>query len=137
MGKEFPVRAGRLRHRLEIQKPIEARDAMGGVTITWDNVVERWGSIEPVNAREINEGSKVEERITHRIRMRHHANIAPSWRIVNRGKIYNVIGIRDIDERRKVIEIQAVQDPQVAEALLLKEDGAKLLLESGGGIIIE
>lgn len=64
------MRAGKLRHRLIIQKPTLTQDALGGHLTTFSDIDNRWGSINPVSAREQLLQDKLEHKVTHKIRMR-------------------------------------------------------------------
>ncbi len=76
------MRAGKLRHRLAIQEPVETRDDHGGITRTWSTVATVWGSIETLTGRELYEAQQVEARATVRIRIRSYSGLSPLHRLV-------------------------------------------------------
>jgi len=76
------MRAGRLRHRLQIQSLAYARNNEGGNTPTWSTVATVWGSIEPLSGRELTEAQQVNTRASVRIRMRKYAGLTTEHRIV-------------------------------------------------------
>jgi SPP1 family predicted phage head-tail adaptor len=89
------MRAGRLRHRIDFQRPSFAQDPVTGEMIkTW---VEVWGkvpaSVEPFSAREFIAAAATQNEVTARIGIRKRAGVDPTMRIIHRGKIYNIEGV--------------------------------------------
>ena len=64
------MRAGKLRHRVEIRKPIHTRDAAGGYSETFQSVATLWASVEPISAREQMSHEQLQQNITHRVQIR-------------------------------------------------------------------
>lgn len=90
------LNAGKLRHRLLIQRPVETQDAnTGDMVLTWQDVASVWAAIEPLSVREFItaqvESSKVEARIT----IRYRADVNHQMRLVHlaKDKIYNIEGV--------------------------------------------
>ena len=78
------MRAGRLRHRVVIQQPVNAADATGQMVATWTTVGTVWAAVEPLNGREYMTAQQVDSETTTRIRTRYGSEISsidPSWRI--------------------------------------------------------
>lgn len=103
------MRAGRLRHRLEIQAATEARDAAGGVTRTWATEATVWGAVEPFRGREVFEAGQVESEATHRIIVRYRGNLTSDKRIKFGTRVFNIDFVANRDERNREIEILAVE----------------------------
>ena len=76
------MRAGALRHRLQIQPPTDTRDAFGGNTRTYTTTDTVWGSVEPLSGLELTEAQKVNARATVRIRIRAYPGLTLRHRIV-------------------------------------------------------
>lgn len=88
--------AGRLRHRLVLQAPVEVQDVNNGaVTTTWQNLANIWGAIEPLSAREFIASDTIDSEITTRITIRYRANISAKMRLYHAKKNmhYNIEGI--------------------------------------------
>lgn len=85
--------AGRLRHRVAIQRRVLAQDTSGNTTHTWANIATVWAAIEPLSTREFIAAQSVQSEVTARIVIRYRANIDASMRIVHKDKIYNIHGI--------------------------------------------
>lgn len=104
------MRAGKLRHRVIIQKATETRDAHGGITRTWADVSTVWASVEPLSGREFLDASQTEADISHRVRIRHYDDLTPSHRIVHGGRHLNIETIMNRDERDIELELMCKED---------------------------
>jgi len=76
------MRAGKLRHRVQIQERVETKDAHGGITESWSTVVTRYASIEPLSGRELFEAQKASSEATVRIKMRYYSGLTTKHRLV-------------------------------------------------------
>lgn len=88
------LKAGRLRHRVDIQSRSNVQDPVTGeITTTWVNT---WtavpAAIEPLSAREFIAAQAVQSMVTARITLRYRAGLDASMRIVHNGTIYNPAG---------------------------------------------
>ncbi|NWN92294.1 phage head closure protein [Marinobacter adhaerens] len=87
------MRAGKLRHRVTIQKPGRTQDPVTGeITNGWSDVATVWASVEPVSVKEFIASQAGQSEITTRITMRYRDGINAKMRAVFRGKIYNIHG---------------------------------------------
>lgn len=89
------MRAGLLRHRVEIQRPDYVQDQETGEMIkTWVTV---WAkvpcSIEPLSAREFIAASATQSAVSARIVIRYRAGVDATMRILHLDKIYNIEGV--------------------------------------------
>lgn len=95
--------AGRLRHRVRIDRRVESRDAFGGVVVTWEPITGSaststvWAAIEPLSVREFMAAAAQESQITTRITIRARAGLNAALRLVHvvdgaDGPIYNPAG---------------------------------------------
>ena len=107
---EYKCPAGNLRMRIDLQSAVETRDSIGGVVRTWSTIATVWGEIRPMNSRETVANSQVVERITHFIKIRQYANLRTTWRVKYGSRIFNITGIRNIDERGKVQVLDAIEE---------------------------
>ena len=79
------MRAGNLRHRVQIQSVTQTRDAFGGHTNAWATDATVWGSVEPLEGKELTEAQAVNARATVRVRIRAYPGLTPKHRIVFTG----------------------------------------------------
>lgn len=45
----MPIQAGKLRHRITIQRETVTRDEYGSEVKTWDDLATVWASVEPLS----------------------------------------------------------------------------------------
>lgn len=88
------MRAGKLRHRVKIQRfTTGAQDPLtGDITADWVDLATVWASVEPLSVREFIQSSAGQSQLTARITMRHR-DVQASDRILFRDKVYNVTGV--------------------------------------------
>jgi SPP1 family predicted phage head-tail adaptor len=105
------MRAGALRHRVEIQIPFEDRDDIGGVRQIWMVVGEAWADIEPLTGKEVYEASSLEGRLSHRITLRGTTVLEPTWRLVwkDQTRAFQLYSIKDLGERHRTIQAMAME----------------------------
>lgn len=85
--------AGRLRHRVRIEQPVDTRDPdTGGVITAWQLVAEVWAAIEPLSTREFIQAAAVQSAITGRIIIRYRDGLASNLRMVHNGQVLNPAG---------------------------------------------
>ena len=86
--------AGRLRHRVIIERQSHSQDATTGeVTTSWVEVASVWAAIEPLSAREFIQSQAVQSKVTARIVIRYRSGIDSSMRINHNGRYYNIHGV--------------------------------------------
>lgn len=108
-SQEYLMPAGRLRHRIIVEKATESRSAHGDVERSWATFATVWAEIRPLNSREAVEALQVREQVTHFIKLRELSGLTPSMRVKHGSRVFNITGIRDIDERGKVQVLTAVE----------------------------
>jgi SPP1 family predicted phage head-tail adaptor len=99
---------GKMRHRITLQKEVRVADGGGGFTITWTNVATDpsiWASIVPVSTAENLRSMQLQVSITHRITIRYRSDITGALRVLYGGRVFNVRGIKVIEERDRWIEL--------------------------------
>ncbi len=92
------MRAGRLRHRLEIQTVTETLNTYGEPTKTWATDATRWGAIEPLTGRERFQANQVQAETTHTVRMRYYA-LSAKQRIKHGSRYFYIENVINTDER--------------------------------------
>lgn len=100
------MRAGNLRNKAEIQEIGSTQDNYGAVD---DHVKFKdvWCSIIPVSGKESFLSNVDFSKTTHKIRIRYTTGINASQRLVWRGRIFKFIGVMNVSERDKTIDIKA------------------------------
>lgn len=93
------MQAGRLRHRITIQEPVTAHNGFNEAITTWVTVATVWASVEPISGREFFAAEHVQSEITHRVRVRYRAGIAPTMRVVFDGRHLMIEAVINYGER--------------------------------------
>ena len=100
------MRAGRLRHRVNIQSRTQARNAHGEMVDAWLTTETRWAGVEPMTSRERFDSQQVQGEISHRIVMRHVPGLDSSQRIEFKGRRFEIVGPPiNKDERNREMEL--------------------------------
>lgn len=86
--------AGRLRHRIRIERPDYTQDPITGeMVLSWELVADKVpAAIEPLSAREFIAAQATQSAVTARIVIRRR-DIDATMRIIHRGRIYNIHGV--------------------------------------------
>lgn len=100
------MRAGKLRHRVTIQRAVEEQDEFGAAVETWVNVGQVWASVEPLRGREYFQAEGVQAETDTRIRMRYYKEaIVPKMRVVHGATIYDIESVIDVETRGRELEL--------------------------------
>lgn len=73
------TQAGKLRHRLQIQRAVET-NVDGDVTRAWTTLDTRWGSVEPLTGKELYEAQQVQPRAAFKVMIRYYDGLLTSDR---------------------------------------------------------
>ncbi len=105
------MRAGRLKHRVTIERATMSRDDYGEEIETFATLVTVWAGIEPTSGKENIHGGKEASLNSYNIIMR-YTDITPHDRInwSAKGRVFNVESILNRDEINKQLTISAVEN---------------------------
>lgn len=92
------MRAGALKHRIEIQSREISRDEYGEPNGTWKRYATVWAAINTKMGREFFEADKVVGETKDVFEIRYMEGIDRAMRILYRGKIYQVEAISNFKE---------------------------------------
>lgn len=94
------MQAGKLRHRIEILRPLYAAPNEYGERVPTYPVWQRvWAEIEPLAAREIEFAHSFAMTVSHKLRIRFLPDIAAGMRIRHGVRVFEINGITSPDER--------------------------------------
>jgi SPP1 family predicted phage head-tail adaptor len=93
------MEAGKLRHRVTIQRNDQAQDPTTGAMYDyWLPVASVWASVEPLSAKEFIASRSQQSEVSARVVIRARNDLDASMRIVHNGTTYGIVGIlRDKD----------------------------------------
>ncbi|KIF80902.1 phage head closure protein [Noviherbaspirillum autotrophicum] len=95
------MRAGKLRHKVTIERYSEGQDEIGQPVQTWETVGTFPASVEPINGREYFAASAAQSEVTTKIRMRYQAGILSSDRITHGATVYDVLSVINPEMRNE------------------------------------
>ncbi|MBI6132322.1 phage head closure protein [Serratia marcescens] len=88
------MQAGKLRHRITLQKPEKVQNPDNGeMEDAWLDLTTIWAEVVPLSSREFVAAQAMQNAVTTRITIRYRQDIQPKYRILFRGKIFNIEGI--------------------------------------------
>jgi SPP1 family predicted phage head-tail adaptor len=97
---------GDLRHRVTVQRPVETQSDEGETIETWESLGTYWAAIKPLRGREFWQAQQAHNEVSHRVHMRANTlEIKPNYRLVFRGRVFNVLYVMDVEERRITYQI--------------------------------
>ena len=108
------MRAGKLKHRIEVQAPTNSRADDGGTATSWATEATRWGSIDAISGREFFEAAQTQSRVTHRIRMRFYDGLTSDYRLVWDGRAFEIDSVVDVGGRGRETVIMAIETVDLA-----------------------
>jgi len=107
------MQAGKLRHRVELQRVTNSQDPQSGANIeTWQLFATVWASIEPLSARDFIAAQAAQNQISARAVIRYRPKIAAGMRLIQGSATYLIEGV-----------LPDKQSGQEYLTLLLKTDG--------------
>ena len=110
------MRAGALRHKIIFQQLTVANDTWGHSAKTWSDYATRSAAIWPLRGMEKIESVKLDNEITHKIRIRYTSGLHPKMRIsyydykAATTRYFNIESILNVDERNIYQEIMASEE---------------------------
>ena len=85
--------AGRLRHRIDIQRQVNIQDSNGDLVIDWEDVAtDVPAAIEPLSVREFIAAQSMQSEVSARVTIRYRSGLDASMRILHGTRIYNPHG---------------------------------------------
>jgi SPP1 family predicted phage head-tail adaptor len=95
---------GDFRHRLTLEAADEIEDGAGGVVRTWEAAEQIWAKIEPLSLNDRVVSDRRLGVLTHRIHLRHRADLTLSHRFRLGARVFVIRALRDPDERGVLLE---------------------------------
>lgn len=88
------MRAGDLRHPVELQHKVTPRDPSTGEygEPEWQLFAAVWAQVSPLSARDLIAAQASQSEATARVVIRHREGVLPTMRIVHRGELYSIEG---------------------------------------------
>ncbi len=103
------MRAGRLRHRVDLQQLSPTLNAMGEPSETWTTYATVSADVEPISGNERLAVQQAQADTTHRVTMRFRKGLAATHRILHRSRALNITSTRNVSERNRTLLIDCVE----------------------------
>lgn len=97
--------AGRLRHRVAIQRATRTRDSFGEAIRTWSTLATVWASVEPLRGREFFDAEMVQAEVSHRVIMRAYPGLQATDRLLYEGRVLEIQAVIDVRERGREYQV--------------------------------
>lgn len=110
------VRAGRLNHRIHLQRMQEGEpDAAGVSHPTWATYRTVWASVEPLAPSQPWNAEQAQGRATHTIGIRQGPDVRSDDRALMGDRVFHFEGPpRDLQERRRLVLLTAIEMPEAS-----------------------
>ncbi len=104
------MKAGSLRHKIAIQKPVSTQNAYGESVVAWSTDSKPWASIMPIRGKEYFEAGRIQTDVTHRIVIRIQTlsastAIGPACRIRYGTRYFEIKSVIKPDEREIMLDL--------------------------------
>lgn len=87
------ISAGKLRHRVEIVKPVYSRDPVTGEQTISETRVKLWADKQALSARELVAAQAEQSLVRYNITIRYRADVDDSCWIEHRGLKFDILGV--------------------------------------------
>lgn len=102
------MRAGRLRHRVDLQAATRTDDGYGGGSEAWTTFASAWAEVNPSSGTEVAAAGAVQGQTVYEVRLRYRTDLGPQHRIVHGSRVLWVQGVTS-DPRRNLIVATCVE----------------------------
>lgn len=99
------VAAGKLRHRVVLKSNTPGVDDYGGATESWGTEATVSARIRPGRGQEFVLAQQVHAELSHEITIRYYSGVVPQWRVYFGSRIFEIVSVRDIEERNIRMEL--------------------------------
>lgn len=100
------MRAGTLRHLVELQSPSLAQNAYGEPIESWTTYAAVWAAIRPLSAVETPQAPQATPIATHQVTLRYTTGVTSGHRIKFGTRYLNVESVLNTDERNRELLLQ-------------------------------
>lgn len=84
------MKAGELRHRIELQAPTATRDDFGAEIITYATTATVWAKVETTAGDETIDMNRAGASLTHTITLRDRSDVLPTWRVLWGSRVFEI-----------------------------------------------
>jgi len=105
------MQAGRLRHRVTVQRATDSIDQYGDQTPTWASLGTVWASVEPLSGREYFAAAQMQSEVSTRIVIRPISGVTltPKDRVKFGSRYFDIQSVINRDERNRELQLLCVE----------------------------
>ena len=104
------MRAGKLRHLVDIQEPVETQNAYGEPEVSWSNVATKvWADIQPLRGREFFASRQFNAEVDVRIVMRYRSDVTAKMRVLHGSNEYYIDTPINVGERGRELQLMCTR----------------------------
>jgi len=103
LSRPAATEPGRLRLRLTLEKPTPTPDGAGGFTLAFASAATLAGDVAPAKADERRAGEGLADLVTHRIVIRHRADVEAGDRFRLGERLFRIKSVTDPHEDRRYL----------------------------------
>lgn len=97
------IRAGQLRHRVDLQRATVTVSGQRAPANTWKTLETVWARVEPLTGREQLLAQQADARQTHRITIRYRDGLTTRDRVRFGTRGFNILSIANDEERNRLL----------------------------------
>lgn len=101
------MKAGKLRHLLQIQERTELKNSYGEPVETWRPTSSTWGEIKPLSGDELFNANQIKPNVSHEIRIRYGSAVTPGDKMKFGARTFHIESVMNQDERNRELRILA------------------------------
>lgn len=99
------MRAGELRHRVELQVRSLSQDDFGETVEAWTTQAIVWAAVEPLTGARYMAAKQANADVTGTVRIRYREGVAPTMRLLWGTRVLRIVSIINPDERSRELQI--------------------------------
>lgn len=99
------MRAGLLRHRVDLVQDVDTPDGAGGSTSLPQTLATVWAQIQGLQGRELAEWQQVTASADYSITIRYRADVLPQMRVLDGDRSFEIRSVIDPDGRRRELRL--------------------------------
>jgi SPP1 family predicted phage head-tail adaptor len=105
--------AGKLRHRVVLQRPQTAQDDSGAVTPAWEDMAVVYAAVEPKGGREAFKSDKFSNQADALITIRYFDGLDESWRVMSqdRKQVWGITAVTRPYNMKREMQLTCVALP--------------------------
>jgi SPP1 family predicted phage head-tail adaptor len=99
------MQAGKLRHRVIIQEPVQTANAMDELVTTWATFATVWADIQPDSGNQNYQAKQINAEAQGRIKIRYRTDILPTMRVLYGERIFTILSIIQPREDKRELHL--------------------------------